>query len=268
MIRLSREVRFSADRDWAGRVEFSRPVTNSWGGWPSAVGLVPYLVMRATVTGLPDPVTGYLCNITLLDQLLRRHAIPYACQKLSECGWRLPAERLVRDVWRQIVPLAPQGAPLETLTLLVTPHLNYAIHQRDPHMISMTQQFEFSAAHRLHCSQLSNEENRRTFGKCNNPNGHGHNYLLDVTIAGEPDEATGVLLPLPRFEQLVKEHVIDRLDHTHLNEDTAEFRTVNPSVENIARVIWGMLADRVGPARLQRVRVWETPKTWAEYEGT
>src|SRR6185436_2654580 len=84
MIRLTREVRFSADRDWAGHVEFSRPITNSWGGWPSAVGLVPYLRLRATVVGEPDPQTGFLCNITQIDRLLRERAIPYACEVLAE----------------------------------------------------------------------------------------------------------------------------------------------------------------------------------------
>ena len=134
-------------------------------------------------------------------------------------------------------------------------------------MVLLTQQFEFSAAHRLHCPQLSAEENRRTFGKCNNPGGHGHNYLLEVTVIGTPDPKTGAVLSLPQFEQTVQERVIDRLDHKHLNADTPEFRDVNPSVENIARVIWGMLERHVGPATLHRVRVWETAKTCAEYAG-
>jgi len=267
MIRLTREVRFSVDRDWAGRVEFSRPVTNSWGGWPSAVGLVPYLRLRATVAGEPDPVTGYLCNISILDELLRRHAIPHAAAALQAHGWRMSAERLLQDIWRRIAPSAPAGAPLITLELSVTPCLRYTVHREEPEMVLLTQQFEFSAAHRLHCPQFSSEENRRTFGKCNNPTGHGHNYLLEVTVAGVPDEKSGAVLPLPRFEQIVQERVIERLDHKHLNADTDEFRAVNPSVENIARVIWGLLADQVAPARLYRVRVWETAKTCAEYAG-
>lgn len=280
MIRLTREVRFSVDRDWAGRVEFTRPVTNSWAGWPSAVGLVPYLCLRATVEGEPDPRTGYLCNIKLIDDLLRQHGIPYAAAQLQRHGWRLPAERLLRQVFERVADEAPRGAPLVRLELLATPHLRYAIDRpraatpstqrtdqppgsRD--MIQLTQQFEFAAAHRLHCPQLSDAENRALFGKCNNANGHGHNYLLEVTLAGTPDPATGALAPLPKFEAIVKERVIDRLDHKHLNEDTPEFREVNPSVENIARVIWSMLDGAFGDVRLHRVRVWETPKTSAEY---
>jgi 6-pyruvoyltetrahydropterin/6-carboxytetrahydropterin synthase len=268
MIRLTREVRFSVDRDWAGRVEFTRPVTNSWGGWPSAVGIVPYLRLRATVAGEPDPTSGYLCNIAILDDLLRRHAIPFAAESLREHGWRMSAEHLLGHIWERLVPELPASAPLVELELCVTPCLRYGITREDPAMVQLTQQFEFSAAHRLHCPQLSDAENRKTFGKCNNPNGHGHNYLLEVTVAGEPDGRTGAVLALPRFEQLVKERVVDRLDHKHLNEDVPEFRDMNPSVENIARVVWGLLAEHVGPARLQRVRVWETAKTWAEYAGS
>jgi 6-pyruvoyltetrahydropterin/6-carboxytetrahydropterin synthase len=268
MIHLTREVRFSVDRDWAGRIEFSRPVTNSWGGWPSAVGLVAYLRLRATVAGEPDPVTGYLCNIALLDRLLREHAIPYAAEQLQRRGWRVPAEQLLAAVWREVETRTPPGAELTRLELLATPHLHYTIEREKPTMVLLTQQFEFSAAHRLHCPELSDAENSRIFGKCNNASGHGHNYLLDVTVAGEPDAATGALISLPKLEQIVQEFVIEPLDHKHLNHDVGQFRTLNPSVENIARVIWGMLAPHLPPpARLHRVRVFETPKTWAEYGG-
>lgn len=267
MIRLTREVRFSVDRDWAGRIAFDQPIDNSWAGWPSAVGLVPYLRLRASVAGEPDPVTGYLCNIALIDDLLRRHAIPYAAAQLRRRGWRMSAEQLLAALWRRLRDRKPGGARLVRLELLATPYLKYAIDREKPEMVQLTQQFEFSAAHRLHCARLSDDENRRTFGKCNNPNGHGHNYVLEVTVAAEPDAKTGAVLPLPLFEQIVKERVIDALDHKHLNEDTAEFAVLNPSVENIARVIWGMLEDQVTPARLANVRVFETPKTWAEYSG-
>ena len=168
-------------------------------------------------------------------------------------------------IWERVVPELPAHAPLVALELGVTPCLRYTIEREQPAMVLLTQQFEFSAAHRLHCPQLSDEENRRTFGKCNNPGGHGHNYLLEVTVAGVPDATLGAVLPLPQFERLVQMLVIERLDHKHLNTDTAEFREVNPSVENIARVIWGLLDGQVAPARLHRVRVWETPKTCAEY---
>lgn len=266
-IALTREVRFSVDRDWAGRIDPARPVTNSWGGWPSAVGLVPFLRLRATVRGRPDPVTGYVCNIAQVDRLLREHAVPAAAEALARRGWRLAVERLVPRLFRRIEPQAPCGTVLDQLELLATPFLRYAATREAPDMVFVTQQFEFSAAHRLHSPQLSDEENRSVFGKCNNPHGHGHNYVLDVTIAVPADGSGGAALPLPRFEGIVRERVIDAFDHKHLNEDVAQFRALNPSVENLARVTWDLLAEALAPARLHAVRVYETPKTWAEYFG-
>ena len=203
----------------------------------------------------------------VIDRLLRKHAIPFAAAALCEHGWRMSAEHLLEHVWEQVRPEAPAHAPLVALELCATPYLRYAVEVESPGMVYLTQQFEFAAAHRLHCAELSDAENRATFGKCNNPNGHGHNYLLEVTVVGSVDGPTGCVLPLPAFEQIVNDRVIERLDHKHLNDDTEEFHAVNPSVENIARVIWKMLADHVAPAKLDRVRVWETPKTWAEYSG-
>lgn len=268
MIHLTREVRFSIDRDWAGRVELSQPKTNSWGGWPSAVGIVPYLRLRATVCGQPQQPSGYLCNIKIIDDLLRAHAIPRTAEALREFGWRMPAERLLGEIWHSVAAHAPSHAPLTQLELLPTPFLRYSIAKEDSSVVHLTQQFEFSAAHRLHCPTFSDAENRATFGKCNNPNGHGHNYFLDVTVAARPDPKTGVVLSLPQFEQLVNEVVIDRFDHKHLNQDTREFASLNPSVENIAQVIFDLLRDRVAPATLVAVRVWETPKTAAEVRAS
>ncbi|MGE3182426.1 MAG: 6-pyruvoyl tetrahydropterin synthase family protein [Phycisphaerae bacterium] len=264
MVHLTREIRFSIDRDWAGRVELSQPKTNSWGGWPSAVGIVPYLLLRATVVGQPQQPSGYLCNIRIIDELLREHAIPRTADVLREHGWRMPAEQLLIAIFRAVVVQAPANAPIEKLELAPTPTLTFVVRKENPKMVYLTQQFEFSAAHRLHCDDLSDSENRETFGKCNNPNGHGHNYFLDVTVRAEPDKNNGIVLPLPRFEKIVHDVIIARFDHKHLNLDTEEFRALNPSVENIASVCWRLLKDAFAPVELARVRVWETPKTSAE----
>ena len=137
-------------------------------------------------------------------------------------------------------------------------------------MVRVSQKFEFSATHRLHNTSLSDDENCRTYGKCNNPHGHGHNYEVQVTLAGRPD-GNGLLVDVPRFERLVREAVIDRLDHKNLNVEVPEFRDAKliPSVENIAMVIYRMLKPKFveANAKLAAVTVWETPKTWCEYAG-
>lgn len=270
-IRLMREIRFSIDRDWAqvargvDGFEQALPVTNSWGGWPSAVGIAPYLVLRIVVSGVPDGVTGYLVNIQELDHLLRRTAIPLTARSLRQSGVHLTGEDLLRAIAEAVSSEIPARCRLESISLATTPYLTHTIHAAESDMVEMTQCFEFSASHRLHVPSLSDEENRRIFGKCNNPRGHGHNYQVEITVSGAQDDPTGRTIPLPAFEATVKREVIDHLDHKHLNDDVPAFADLNPSVENIARTIWDYLESKLSPARLRRVRVWETAKTYAEY---
>ncbi|MFH1419210.1 MAG: 6-carboxytetrahydropterin synthase, partial [Planctomycetota bacterium] len=191
VVRLMREIRFSIDRDWAKAAhgtngfEGAHPVTNPCGGWPSAVGIAPYLVLRIVVSGLPDPVTGYLVNIQELDTLLRERAIPLAAQRLDIEGARLTGESLVRDILPTVARRVPRRCELESLTLWTTPYLSYSVLAGDTSMVELTQSFEFSASHRLHARELSDEENQRVFGKCNNPSGHGHNYRVEITVASD-----------------------------------------------------------------------------------
>lgn len=136
-------------------------------------------------------------------------------------------------------------------------------------MIVLTRQYEFSAAHRLHNPQLSDAENRELFGKCNNPLGHGHNYVVEISILTGRDQPTlsGGNSVTGALDERVRLHVIDRLDHKNLNEEIGEFRQLNPTVENIALVIWNWLGELPLPGKLKNVRVYETPKTWADHSG-
>jgi len=153
------------------------------------------------------------------------------------------------------------------LELFLSPFLRLAVEREEPTLVLITQSFEFSASHRLHCPKFTEEENQKTFGKCANLNGHGHNYVVDVTVVGRPGEEPPQGLDVEQVQRTVKKQVIDRFDHKHLNLDCAEFRSLNPSVENIARVIWSLLVGALAPDRLASIRVWETPKTYAEFDG-
>ena len=172
--------------------------------------------------------------------------------------------REVKAAWEGNVK---QAVELVQLRLSLSPYLSYSIFAGDSRMIHLTQQFEFSAAHRLHCDQISDEENRNLFGKCNNPEGHGHNYVIEVTVANEVTSDNGQVIAMDRLESTVKRLIIDRLDHKHLNRDVEYFSKINPSVENIATAIYQWLDGQFGSAKLDRVKVFETPKTWAEYCG-
>ncbi len=132
-------------------------------------------------------------------------------------------------------------------------------------MVYLTRKLCFSAAHQLRVDGLSDEENRRIFGECSRL--HGHNYVLEVTFAGEPDPRTGMVINFFELDAIVKDRVIARLDHRNLNEDVEEFKTTASTVEMIAKYVWERLCGAVPGARLHRVRVWEDQESFADYCG-
>jgi 6-pyruvoyltetrahydropterin/6-carboxytetrahydropterin synthase len=134
-------------------------------------------------------------------------------------------------------------------------------------MIYLTRKAEFSAAHYYHNPQWTPEENMRVFGKCANLNGHGHNYTLEVTVAGEVDAVTGFVIDLKLLKDILSRHVLDDFDHRHLNKELPEFASQLPTTENIAVAIWRRLASQLHPAKLHRVRLYEQPDLFVDYYG-
>ena len=137
-------------------------------------------------------------------------------------------------------------------------------------MLRLTKTYRFSASHRLHSQRLSAAENARVFGKCNNPQGHGHNYILSVSVRGEPDPSSGLLLSRSRLDALVDRTVLAGLDYAHLNTGVEEFREIIPTTENLSLLIhrrlsqaWEQEFGRQSP-RLDRVRVEETARNFFE----
>ena len=131
-------------------------------------------------------------------------------------------------------------------------------------MVYLTRKVEFAASHRYHNPALSAEENRRVFGKCNNPHGHGHNYTLEVTIAGEPDPITGMVLDLKELKDILEREIMQRMDHRFLNYEVAELKAQIPTCENVARVIWNLLEAKIPQGRLHRVRLYESADLFAD----
>lgn len=125
----------------------------------------------------------------------------------------------------------------------------------------------FSAAHRLYRPDWDEEKNRRVFDKCNNPNGHGHTYELEVAVEGEIDKETGYVMDFGHLKRILQASIVSRLDRRHLNFDVPFLSGVNPTAENIAVAIWKELAGRVAPARLVRVTLAETARNKVVYEG-
>ena len=134
-------------------------------------------------------------------------------------------------------------------------------------MVYLTRKAEFSSSHYYHNPEFSAEENRRIFGKCNNPNGHGHNYTLEVTVKGEVDPRSGFVFDLRKLKETMTREVLEALDHRFLNKEVPEFFTKIPTTENLAIVIWQRLAPKLQAAQLHRVRVYETPELFVDFYG-
>ena len=132
--------------------------------------------------------------------------------------------------------------------------------------IELGRRYRFSASHRLHSRQLSEEENCRVFGKCNNPHGHGHNYVVEISVSGEVDPSTGMIANLADLDGFVERHVLEAFDHKSLNEEVAAFREQVPTTENLCIEIFERLKS-FPHARLERVRVEETSNNSFEYAG-
>jgi 6-pyruvoyltetrahydropterin/6-carboxytetrahydropterin synthase len=126
----------------------------------------------------------------------------------------------------------------------------------------------FNAAHRLYDRRLSDAENAATFGVCSNPNYHGHNYNLEISLEGDIDPRTGYVMDVQRIKQIATDLLLRHLDHKNLNLDVPWFAELNPTAENIAVVCWRVLAPAVKPATLKRIRLWETERNYVDYDGS
>ncbi len=133
--------------------------------------------------------------------------------------------------------------------------------------IAVSRKAHFNAAHRLHVAAWSEDENKRFFGLCNNPNFHGHNYNLTVTVIGEVDPVSGYLIDTKWLSQLIKLEIEDRFDHKNLNIDCPEFAQMNPTAEHIAIVIWRILRDKIEEKIKLKVVLYETERNFVEYNG-
>ena len=134
--------------------------------------------------------------------------------------------------------------------------------------VTVTRLLRFNAAHRVHNPALSDDENASLFGKCNNPNWHGHNYRLEVSVHGEIDTRTGYVMDLGVLRDIVEREVLARTDHRNFNIDVDYMRGIIPTTENIVVAMWRVLKPVVAPAKLTRLRLWETDNNYVDYDGS
>lgn len=271
VVLLTRTTRFVVNPPEA-RIPGDAPNGGGAGGYagrPPMRGLGRYYELETVCRGEPDPVTGYLIDIKAIDDAVRASAAPIIERACDERPATDPAFLLQETLG----PLA-RALPVDLVSVQwrLTPYYSVQMEAHAPTTALIRQRFEFAAAHRLHAPELSDDENRRIFGKCNNPSGHGHNYqvepcvAIDLTTDGPPFGAA-------ELAGVADEAILRRFDHRHLNLDTPEFGAgaEMPSVERIAQVCYRLLDHTLREQHpgvdLRSVTVWETDRTSCTYPG-
>jgi 6-pyruvoyltetrahydropterin/6-carboxytetrahydropterin synthase len=134
-------------------------------------------------------------------------------------------------------------------------------------MVFVTRQLKFSSAHRLYNPEYTFDKNEDIYDKCNNYHGHGHNYTLEVTVAGKPDPQTGYVIDLKKLKKIMNDEVVSKVDHKHLNFDVEFLRGIIPTVENLVYVFWQILEPKITDGKLYKIKLYETDTSYVEYYG-
>jgi len=265
MYKLTRQVRFSVNPFLS---EGSRGY-NSYASKPAGDGLSIFFELSVELSGSIDPATGFVVNVSEIDSNVREFVVPNFAERIKKnfqvakhTGLPEIAE-LLRCTWNRLIGKF-ETAKLSKLSLKLNPFRKIAISSKDINMVYFSEKFEFAAMHKLWNDDFSEQQNLEVFGKCANPNGHGHNYIVEVTIQMPASRND---LRIGDFEKIVDNELIQLVDHKNLNADVEQLSPKNPTVENIVSFAWNQLAGKFGKAKLHRVTVWENDKTYCSYEG-
>jgi len=253
---------------------------NSFCSKPSGEGLSIFFELAVELTGQVQPATGFVVNVVDIDRNIREQVVPIFAKSVKEHFRRgrhigfVEITELLRNSavllkdkfgWQQ--PALPQQARVSKLSLHLNPFRKVTIgdcaDSEDKKMVYFSEKFEFAATHRLWNPEFSDSRNSEVFGKCANPAGHGHNYIVEVTVKTAANED----FRIGDFERIVDDQVIKHLDHKNLNADVAQFRHTNPTVENLAVFAWEKLVGKFGQGHLHCVTVWENDRTCSSYFG-
>lgn len=263
MVTLTRKVSFSSGhRYW--REGLSADENRAlFGKWASPYNHGHNYVLWVGARGEVDETNGMVVNIKWIDDVLKERVVRVFDQKSINDeveGFEAVAPCLenLLAYFRERLRELPGGVELVDLKLEETPLL-YGEWSKETEMTTLTRVYEFAAAHRLHVPSLSEEENLRLFGKCNHVHGHGHNYVLEVTVTGEVDLETGMMVSLDELDSVVEREVLERYDHRNLDVDVAELAGKNTTSEVVSQAIFDRLKGAV-PGRLVRVRLFETAR--------
>ncbi|MBX3096004.1 MAG: 6-carboxytetrahydropterin synthase [Fimbriimonadaceae bacterium] len=261
-VTLTRKVSFSAGHRYWDADLSEQENRVRFGNWASPYNHGHNYVLWVSTRGTTDPENGMVVNIKWIDDTLQERVVQRFDQKSINdeveafTNVSPTLENLLMYFYESLRDL-PGAVELTHLRLDETPLL---YGEWTPEMLTLTRTFEFAASHRLHAHTLSAAENERLFGKCNRPHGHGHNYVLEVTVSGQPDATTGMICPLDELDQVIEERVIERYDHRNLDLDLPELQGKCTTSEVVAQAIYDQLEGHL-PARLERVRLYETARS-------
>jgi len=263
MHELARHVRFSVNpflpEDSCG--------FNTFASEPAGEGLSIFFELSVTLTGQVEPATGFVANVLDIDRNVREYVVPIFSRRLKSDFARArhigfsEITELLKSAWGQLADRFGK-ARLSKLSLALNPFRKVAVDCEDFKMIYFGEKFEFAAMHKLWNDDFSEQRNFEVFGKCANPAGHGHNYMIEVTIKKSAQDSS---FRVGDFEKVVDEQFIRLVDHKNLNVDVPQFAKAIPTVENIAAFAWEKLIGRFGEAALHCVTIWETDKTYCSY---
>ncbi|MBS1707528.1 MAG: 6-carboxytetrahydropterin synthase [Armatimonadetes bacterium] len=262
-VTMSRRAVFSAGhRYWRDDLspEQNREV---FGKWASPYNHGHNYVLWVKAQGQVDPVTGMVVNIKRIDDVLQERVVRVLDQRslndeVEAFRHTAPSLENLLAYLRSILTELPDRAKLVGLRLDETESLR-AEWNAPGNMLTITRTYEFAAAHRLHTDALSDAENLDLYGKCHNPAGHGHNYVLEVSVSGSADPVSGMLCRLEDLDEAVQTEVLDRYDHRNLDMEIEELHGRPTTSENVAAAIFDRLKDKV-PAKLSKVVLYETAR--------
>ena len=272
-VRLTKRLEFSASHRYHNPAWSDERNRKVFGRCNNLHGHGHNYLLEVTIEGAVDDDTGMVVNLYDVKQVLQAVIEEFDHKDLHldtpVFRSRIPTtENLSVVLWDRIAAKA-DGFQLSRIRLFEEEDLYVDYegrHLGDAPEVALTRRYQFSAAHRLHSPVLSEEENRKVFGKCNNPNGHGHNYTVEVTIRGPVSPETGMVTGLDHLDRVVNERVIQRFDHQHLNYDKAFAETVTTG-ENLVLLLWELLEKAVPEGVLDRIGLVETRDNYFEYCG-
>jgi len=265
MHKLARHVRFSINPFLSKENEGF----NSFVSKPAGEGLSIFLELSVEVVGEVEPATGFVVNVADIDKNVREFVVPVFAERIKKDFLRaehigfFAVTELLKSAWSRLADKFG-AAQLSKLSLKLNPFRKVVIDSKDLEMVYFGEKFEFAAMHKLWNDDFSKEQNFEVFGKCANPAGHGHNYIVEVTIK---IPANKNVFHISDFERVVDDELIKLVDHKNLNADVSQFSRTNPTVENIAAFAWNKLVGKFGQAALHCITVWETDKTYSSYCG-